>query len=99
MPPERLPGQWVYLGLWVWAILFSTMVQEEDGTWRPPYKDPGVVMIPEALTCPFPFDPPQLAGQPIGQYHCPWCGSMVLAGIPHVDYNLTDDELVEFWHG
>jgi hypothetical protein len=26
--------------------------------------------------------PEELAG-PIGQYHCPDCGSMVLAGMPH----------------
>jgi hypothetical protein len=27
--------------------------------------------------------PEALAGQPIGQYHCPDCGAMVMAGIPH----------------
>lgn len=27
--------------------------------------------------------PERLIGQPIGQYHCPDCGAMVLAGIPH----------------
>ena len=27
--------------------------------------------------------PERLLGQPIGQYHCPDCGAMVLAGIPH----------------
>jgi hypothetical protein len=27
--------------------------------------------------------PELLAGQPLGQYHCPDCGAMVLAGIPH----------------
>ena len=25
-----------------------------------------------------------LAGQPLGQYHCPYCGMMLLAGIPHL---------------
>lgn len=29
--------------------------------------------------------PEDLLGQPIGQYHCPDCGAMVLAGIPHPD--------------
>jgi hypothetical protein len=29
--------------------------------------------------------PEKLAGQPIGQYHCPNCGAMLLAGIPHPD--------------
>ena len=27
--------------------------------------------------------PELLKGQPIGQYHCPDCGAMVLAGIEH----------------
>jgi len=27
--------------------------------------------------------PELLRGQPIGQYHCPDCGAMVLAGLPH----------------
>jgi hypothetical protein len=27
--------------------------------------------------------PEDLAGQPIGQYHCPDCGAMVMAAIPH----------------
>lgn len=27
--------------------------------------------------------PETLAGAPIGMYHCPDCGAMVLAGIPH----------------
>lgn len=27
--------------------------------------------------------PELLQGQPIGMYHCPDCGAMVLAGIPH----------------
>lgn len=29
--------------------------------------------------------PEKLAGQPIGQYHCPDCGAMVVAGVPHPD--------------
>jgi hypothetical protein len=36
--------------------------------------------------CPWPRDPQQLKGQPIGQYHCRYCGAMVLAGVPHLDY-------------
>jgi hypothetical protein len=27
--------------------------------------------------------PELLLGQPLGMYHCPDCGSMVLAGLPH----------------
>ena len=29
--------------------------------------------------------PEALLGAPIGMYHCPDCGAMVLAGIPHPD--------------
>lgn len=29
--------------------------------------------------------PEDLLGQPIGMYHCPDCGAMVLAGIRHPD--------------
>jgi hypothetical protein len=36
--------------------------------------------------CPWPWEPQQLVGVPLGQYHCPFCGAMVIAGIPHVDY-------------
>lgn len=42
--------------------------------------------------CPWPWDPQQLRGVPMGQYHCPYCGAMVLAGLPHLDYrSLLDD--------
>lgn len=34
-----------------------------------------------AKTCP--HDPRKLAGAPIGQYHCPVCGEMVIAGLEH----------------
>jgi hypothetical protein len=36
--------------------------------------------------CPWPWEPQQLGGQPIGQFHCSYCGAMVMAGMPHVDY-------------
>lgn len=29
------------------------------------------------------FDPETLKGQPIGMFHCPQCGEMVVAGMPH----------------
>lgn len=41
-----------------------------------------------------PEDPVQLAGQPIGMYHCPSCGCMQIAAMPHVcdpDECLLDD--------
>ena len=33
---------------------------------------------------PCPEDPVLLTGQPIGMYHCPYCGEMQLAGVSHV---------------
>lgn len=27
--------------------------------------------------------PEELLGEPIGMYHCPDCGAMVIAGVPH----------------
>jgi hypothetical protein len=36
--------------------------------------------------CPWPWGPQQLVGAPIGQFHCEYCGAMVMAGMPHIDY-------------
>jgi hypothetical protein len=36
--------------------------------------------------CPWPWEPQQFGGVPLGQYHCPYCGAMVIAGVPHIDY-------------
>lgn len=36
--------------------------------------------------CPWPWEPQQMTGVPLGQYHCRWCGEMVVAGLPHPDY-------------
>lgn len=40
----------------------------------------------EGEPCPWPWDPIQLKGAPLGQYHCPYCGAMCMAGMDHVDY-------------
>lgn len=37
--------------------------------------------------CPWPWEPQQLVGAPMGQYHCSYCGDMVVAGVPHPDYS------------
>lgn len=37
------------------------------------------------------YDPRPLAGQPIGMFHCPECGCMVIAGMPHPDWSLLDE--------
>jgi hypothetical protein len=36
--------------------------------------------------CPWPWEPQQLVGAPIGQYRCGYCGAMCVAGVPHLDY-------------
>lgn len=46
----------------------------------------------EGERCPWPWDPQQLVGAPLGQYHCPYCGAMVMAGMPHIDYREPDTE-------
>ena len=40
--------------------------------------------------CPWPWDPQQLVGAALGQYHCPYCGEMVVAGLEHIDYAGVD---------
>ena len=44
----------------------------------------------EGEPCPWPWDPIQLRGAPIGQYHCPYCGAMCVAGMDHPDYAEVD---------
>ena len=39
----------------------------------------------EVFPAPCEEKPEELLGCPIGQYHCPDCGAMVLAGLPHPD--------------
>ncbi len=41
---------------------------------------------------PCPEDPVKLTGQPIGQFHCPSCGDMQLAAVPHLP---PDDDYEE----
>lgn len=45
------------------------------------------------LKCP--EQPEKLIGQPIGQYHCPYCGMMVMAGAEHPDLvlHIGDDRI------
>ena len=35
-------------------------------------------------TWPCPGKPEDLKGQPIGMYHCEFCGEMQIAGVPHL---------------
>lgn len=44
----------------------------------------------EGRECPWPWEPQQLVGAPLGQYHCGYCGEMVIAGMRHIDYREVD---------
>jgi hypothetical protein len=54
--------------------------------------------------CPWPWEPQQLEGVPMGQYHCGYCGGMQVAGTPHIDWaphmarmDETNEHLVLFY--
>lgn len=53
----------------------------------------------EGEPCPWPWDPIQLKGVPMGQYHCPYCGMMVMAGMDHGDYTGLIDPSPEYPDG
>lgn len=42
--------------------------------------------------CPWPWEPQQLAGAPLGQYRCQYCNAMCVAGTEHLDYAEHLDE-------
>lgn len=46
---------------------------------------------------PCPEDPELLRGQPIGMYHCPDCGMMVLAGMPHLPPGAPENQDPRYW--
>lgn len=58
-----------------------------DCTQRPDLSPPVNEM---GEVCPWPWDPQQLKGAPMGMYHCPYCGAMCVAGLPHPDYRDLD---------
>jgi hypothetical protein len=41
---------------------------------------------------PCPEQSVMLAGAPLGQYHCPFCGMMILAGMPHFEPGATPEQ-------
>jgi hypothetical protein len=68
-------------------------IKPEDATQINAIADPDVIppVNENGDECPWPWDPIQLKGAPLGQYHCPYCGAMVIAGMDHVDYRDMDD--------
>lgn len=45
------------------------------------------------ISCP--HDPKQYLGAPIGMYHCPECGTMVIAGLEHPSDEAVSDQGLE----
>jgi len=42
--------------------------------------------------CPWPWEPQQLVGVPMGQYLCSYCGEMEIAGVRHSDWSGEVDD-------
>jgi len=90
------------VGLYLFWMLWATLAYtDDDGElgYRMPISD---VLSEEngvETACPWPFDPilPHMMSAPLGQYHCPYCGSMVLAGVPHGDYKGFEEILREMY--
>jgi hypothetical protein len=76
------------IGLWILGLISASLISNGDGTWRLPTNSMNE-------PCPFPLDPLLMRGQPIGMYHCPYCGDMVIAGVPHGDWSTLGDDLPE----
>lgn len=66
-----------------WRDIEPRDAREIDLSERPDIQGP---LNEAGEECPWPWEPQQLVGAPMGQYHCPYCGAMVLAGVPHLDY-------------
>lgn len=54
-----------------------------DCTTRPDLSPP---LNETGDVCPWPWEPQQLGGAPMGQFHCSYCSAMCIAGVPHFDY-------------
>ncbi|MFA7264942.1 MAG: hypothetical protein WC054_01405 [Candidatus Nanopelagicales bacterium] len=66
-----------------WYDIDPADARDIDCSERPDLSPP---LDSEGKPCPWPWEPQQLVGVPMGQYHCPYCGEMVLAGVRHLDY-------------
>ena len=42
-----------------------------------------------------PYEPQHLLGTALGMFHCPICGEMVVAGVPHGKSKLTPEQEAE----
>jgi hypothetical protein len=74
---ERLKSDCMTLTLRLYGEPLGSMSPETIevmGRWKP---------LAAELIGDCPHDPRELKGEPIGQYHCPVCGEVVIAGLPH----------------
>jgi hypothetical protein len=72
-----------------WQDIDPKDATEIDCTTRPDLNPP---RTQTGNVCPWPWEPQQLTGVPLGQYHCGYCGEMVVAGVPHPDYGNSGDD-------
>lgn len=77
-----------------WQDIQPADAVDIDCTTRPDLNPPRNEM---GEVCPWPWGPQQLAGAPLGQYHCEFCGAMVCAGVPHPDYTGLDEQLQAYF--
>jgi hypothetical protein len=42
-----------------------------------------IALVTDEILFECPESPERLKGAPLGMYHCPWCGCMQVAGMPH----------------
>jgi hypothetical protein len=85
------PGERVRTSLWRWANTDRSHWQDirPSSAVGLNLADRTDIIAPlneEGERCPWPWDPQQLVGAPLGQYHCTYCGAMCVAGQPHIDY-------------
>lgn len=64
-----------------------------DCTTRPDLNPP---VNENGEVCPWPWEPQQLIGMPIGQLCCGYCGALSVAGLRHPDYAGLNEEYVEY---
>lgn len=67
-----------------WRDIAPADATDIDCRTRPDLKPP---LNENQEVCPWPWEPQQLVGAPLGQYRCGYCGAMCVAGMPHVDYS------------
>jgi hypothetical protein len=67
-----------------------TDIEPKDavGIWLPWEDGP---LNEAGYRCPWPWEPQQLVGAPLGQYHCGWCMGMQMAGMQHMDWSNEED--------